>query len=115
MTSHGHAGGACSAALQGLGKTLQTIAFLAFMQAERGVGGPSLVVAPMSVLSSWMREFTQWAPHLRVVRIHSNGFDDKKRIRKEVTAHECLFSCWFNWCPSLDASCLQRKYTRATS
>lgn len=56
------------------------------MQGERGMGGPSLVVAPLSVLSSWMKEFQRWAPHLRVVRIHSNGIEDKKRIRREVSA-----------------------------
>lgn len=71
-------------AWQGLGKTLQTIAFLAHMQTVRGVAGPSLVVVPMSVLSSWTREFQRWAPSLRVVRLHSSSPDDKLRIRREV-------------------------------
>ena len=44
----------------GLGKTLQTIAFLGSLQFERGAAGPFLVVAPMSVLSSWMAEFRRW-------------------------------------------------------
>jgi SNF2-related domain len=38
---------------QGLGKTLQTVAFLSYLKNERGVRGPSLVVVPLSVLSSW--------------------------------------------------------------
>ncbi len=38
----------------GLGKTLQTIAFLANLLLDRGTSGPALVVAPLSVLSSWM-------------------------------------------------------------
>ena len=38
----------------GLGKTLQTIAFLAHLKFDLGVPGPHLVVAPLSVLSSWM-------------------------------------------------------------
>ena len=33
---------AWAGAAQGLGKTLQTISFLAYMQSERGIGGPSL-------------------------------------------------------------------------
>jgi SWI/SNF-related matrix-associated actin-dependent regulator of chromatin subfamily A member 5 len=41
----------------GLGKTLQTISFLAWLKFDRGVPGPHLVVAPLSVLSSWMSEF----------------------------------------------------------
>jgi len=43
----------------GLGKTLQTIAFIAALK-ERGVGGPSLIVVPMSVISSWMNECRKW-------------------------------------------------------
>ena len=36
----------------GLGKTLQVIAFLAYLRFECGLHGPSLIVAPLSVLSS---------------------------------------------------------------
>ncbi len=38
---------------QGLGKTLQTISFLSYLKRERGIAGPSLVVVPLSVVSSW--------------------------------------------------------------
>ncbi|BDA46823.1 probable global transcription activator SNF2L1 [Coccomyxa sp. Obi] len=75
----------------GLGKTLQTIAFLAYMQTVRQVAGPSLVVVPMSVLSSWTKEFARWAPHLRVVRVHTSTPEDKMRIRKEVLANPSSF------------------------
>lgn len=39
--------------MQGLGKTLQTISFLSYLKGERDVAGPSLVVVPLSVVSSW--------------------------------------------------------------
>ena len=39
----------------GLGKTLQAIAFIANLLLDRGTKGPALVVAPLSVLSSWMQ------------------------------------------------------------
>lgn len=80
------------ACTQGLGKTLQTIAFLAYMQAERGVQGPSLVVVPLSVISSWLAEFRRWAPHLRVVRVHGADIAEKLRVRNEARApkaHHC--------------------------
>lgn len=54
------------------------------MQTVRRVAGPSLVVVPMSVLSSWTKEFARWAPHLRVVRVHTSSPEDKLRIRREV-------------------------------
>jgi SWI/SNF-related matrix-associated actin-dependent regulator of chromatin subfamily A member 5 len=69
---------------QGLGKTLQTISFLAYMQSERGVAGPSLVVVPLSVISSWLAEFRRWAPHLRVVRVHGSDIAEKLRVRNEA-------------------------------
>ena len=72
------------ALLQGLGKTLQTISFLSYMQTERGVGGPSLVVVPLSVLPSWMAEFKRWAPSMRVVRFHCNDVQERLRLRREV-------------------------------
>lgn len=79
--------------MQGLGKTLQTIAFLAYMQTVRRVAGPSLVVVPMSVLSSWTKEFARWAPHLRVVRVHTSSPEDKLRVRREVRPRLLPDSC----------------------
>jgi hypothetical protein len=34
---------------------------------EEGVSLPQLVVAPLSTLRNWEREFSTWAPHLNVV------------------------------------------------
>lgn len=39
----------------GLGKTIQTIAFLAFLR-SKGTYGPFLVAAPLSTLSNWINE-----------------------------------------------------------
>ncbi len=64
--------GACLADDMGLGKTIQLIALL---QHERQVAvegervGPTLLVAPMSVLGNWHRELTRFAPEL-VVHLH---------------------------------------------
>ncbi|MDC5696036.1 DEAD/DEAH box helicase [Intrasporangium calvum] len=59
----------------GLGKTLQVIAALARAD-ERGelAGGsaqcgPILIVAPTSVVGTWLGEFATFAPHLRVVAV----------------------------------------------
>jgi hypothetical protein len=58
--------GACLADDMGLGKTIQLIALL---QHERGQGdsiGPTLIIAPMSVVSNWTRELARFAPELSV-------------------------------------------------
>ncbi|PQQ21046.1 CHD3-type chromatin-remodeling factor PICKLE [Prunus yedoensis var. nudiflora] len=49
----------------GLGKTIQSIAFLASLFEEKV--GPHLVVAPLSTLRNWEREFATWAPQMNVV------------------------------------------------
>lgn len=43
----------------GLGKTIQSIAFLQEM-ANFGINGPFLVVAPLSTIANWQREFEMW-------------------------------------------------------
>ncbi|CAL0327180.1 unnamed protein product [Lupinus luteus] len=49
----------------GLGKTIQSIAFLAALF-EEGIS-PHLVVAPLSTLRNWEREFATWAPQMNVI------------------------------------------------
>jgi ATP-dependent DNA helicase len=36
------------------------------------VRGPYLVVAPLSTLSNWLREFTRWAPDIPVILYHGS-------------------------------------------
>jgi chromodomain-helicase-DNA-binding protein 4 len=48
------------------GKTIQSIAFLASVSED--MFGPHLVVAPLSTLRNWEREFATWAPQMNVVR-----------------------------------------------
>ena len=57
--------GALLADDMGLGKTVQTIAWLLSCRAERPEGR-ALVVAPLSVLENWRREFARFAPSIRV-------------------------------------------------
>ena len=47
------------------GKTIQSIAFLASLFEDKF--GPHLVVAPLSTLRNWEREFATWAPQMNVV------------------------------------------------
>lgn len=47
----------------GLGKTLQVIALFCHL-IEMNVIGPFLVVAPLSTLRNWLREFERFAPQV---------------------------------------------------
>ncbi|KAL5557273.1 hypothetical protein UlMin_039509 [Ulmus minor] len=62
----------------GLGKTIQTIAFLSHLKGN-GLHGPYLVVAPLSTLSNWISEFSRFAPSLNAIIYHG----DKKQ-RDEI-------------------------------
>jgi SNF2 family DNA or RNA helicase len=53
----------------GLGKTHQTMAFL-LSNYEEGAKKPSLIVAPTSVLDSWMQKIRDFAPALRPYRFY---------------------------------------------
>lgn len=52
----------------GLGKTVQTVSFLAYLYEKKGVRNPHLILAPLSTLhGNWRLEFKKWWPSLRIV------------------------------------------------
>ncbi len=59
--------GGCLADDMGLGKTVQVLAMLDGRRREKPAPGPSLVVAPRSVLANWASEASRFAPRLRVL------------------------------------------------
>ncbi|MEB3330627.1 MAG: SNF2-related protein [Candidatus Sericytochromatia bacterium] len=63
----------------GLGKTIQAIALL-LAEREAGTGGPSLLVAPTSVVYNWEQEIARFAPDLRVLVLH--GQDRHSRFEE---------------------------------
>lgn len=61
--------GACLADDMGLGKTLQALAFILSKANE----GPSIVVAPKSVLPNWVKETQRFAPDLSITVLNDTG------------------------------------------
>ncbi|CAN5746417.1 hypothetical protein BH11MYX4_BH11MYX4_21620 [soil metagenome] len=62
----------CLADDMGLGKTIQVLALLADRRARGLAKGPSLVIAPRSVVHNWMDEARRFAPGLRVLELASS-------------------------------------------
>eukprot|EP00658_Telonema_sp_P-2_P084696 TRINITY_DN9472_c0_g1_i1.p1 TRINITY_DN9472_c0_g1~~TRINITY_DN9472_c0_g1_i1.p1 ORF type:complete len:136 (-),score=51.97 TRINITY_DN9472_c0_g1_i1:38-445(-) len=58
--------------------------FLAHLKYQEKLTGPSLVIAPLSVLSSWLIEFKKFCPSLRVVKLHSSDEAERERLKKQV-------------------------------
>lgn len=89
--------------VQGLGKTLQTISFLAYLKHHRQINGPHLVVVPKSTLQNWAREFAQWTPDVNVCLLTGS-----KEERAEIIANR-LIPQDFNVCITSYEICLIEK------
>ncbi|XP_056292000.1 lymphoid-specific helicase isoform X2 [Pseudoliparis swirei] len=93
----------------GLGKTIQCIAHIAMM-IEKKVLGPFLVVAPLSTLPNWMREFKRFTPEVSVLLYHGpQRAKTLKQIRRpQGTLSMCPVVLTSFEIAMRDRKCLQR-------
>lgn len=68
----------------GLGKTIQSITFL-YEIYMKGIEGPFLVIAPLSTIPNWEREFRTWT-ELNAVVYHGS-----QASRKTIQAYEMYY------------------------
>ncbi|PSS36469.1 ATP-dependent DNA helicase [Actinidia chinensis var. chinensis] len=67
----------------GLGKTIQTIGFLAHLKGK-GLDGPYLVIAPLSTLSNWVNEISRFVPSVNSIIYHGNKKERDEIRRKHM-------------------------------
>ncbi|XP_019183028.1 PREDICTED: ATP-dependent DNA helicase DDM1 isoform X2 [Ipomoea nil] len=67
----------------GLGKTIQTIAFLAHLKGN-GLHGPYLVIAPLSTLSNWLNEINRFVPSINAIIYHGDKKERDELRRKHM-------------------------------
>lgn len=82
--------GACLADDMGLGKTVQTIALLLYKRKE----GPSLVIAPTSVVTNWKNEMERFAPTLHTTLINTLSSDDRKEAILKAKAGDVMLTTY---------------------
>jgi superfamily II DNA or RNA helicase len=70
--------GACLADDMGLGKTVQVLALLLAHQGK----GPSLLVAPASLLANWVAEIDRFAPDLRAQIVHPSSMSKEQMTNR---------------------------------
>lgn len=67
----------------GLGKSMQTIAFLAHLK-ENGLDGPYLVIACQSTLSNWLNEINRFVPSVNAIIYHGDRKEGDEIRRKHM-------------------------------
>lgn len=71
----------------GLGKTIQTAAYIYRVSTALHVRGPFLIVAPLSTIPHWQREFSGWTD-LNTIVYHGSAKD-----REVIREYEFPFEC----------------------
>ena len=51
----------------GLGKTVQCASMIGYLSQAQQVGGPFLIIVPLSTVPNWAREFRKWIPDVNAV------------------------------------------------
>ncbi|XP_029007835.1 chromodomain-helicase-DNA-binding protein 6 isoform X2 [Betta splendens] len=66
----------------GLGKTIQSITFL-YEIFTMGIRGPFLIIAPLSTITNWEREFRTWT-HMNVIVYHGSQISRQMILQYEM-------------------------------
>lgn len=82
--------GACLADDMGLGKTIQTIAML-YAQRQKG---PSLVIAPTSILLNWQDEIARFAPQLTTKLLNPVLDSQRQEIIDQAKAGDVVITSY---------------------
>src|SRR5258706_9296644 len=73
----------------GLGKTLQTLSWLAWLHERNSRNRkPALVICPASVLHNWRRESERFTPHLKVLVLESGAA--RHNLRKQIPQYDLI-------------------------
>jgi SNF2 family DNA or RNA helicase len=80
----------CLADDMGLGKTMQVIARLVQERASGDVPGPTLLVAPTSVIGNWQKEVLRFAPQLSTLVHHGPAREQDAPAFQQTAAGEAL-------------------------
>ncbi|WJY67799.1 DEAD/DEAH box helicase [Corynebacterium auris] len=86
--------GAVLADDMGLGKTLQLLSLLAVEHAEGRAQGPTLVVAPTSVVGNWAREAQRFVPGLRVAVHHGSNRLKGEQLKEKIAATDVFITSY---------------------
>lgn len=83
--------GCCLADEMGLGKTLQAISMVSVFKKLQPPGtAPVLCVVPKSLLLNWQREFSKWAPELKILTLDEACSEIPSEVDVAVASYSML-------------------------
>lgn len=85
--------GACLADDMGLGKTVQLLALESYERAGHEQG-PTLLICPMSLVGTWVREAARFTPGLRVLAHHGAGRRRGAELTEQVLAADLVVTTY---------------------
>uniref|UniRef100_UPI0030ECCB61 DEAD/DEAH box helicase n=1 Tax=Methylobacter svalbardensis TaxID=3080016 RepID=UPI0030ECCB61 len=84
----------CLADDMGLGKTMQVISVLV-LEREQTQVGPTLLIAPTSVIGNWQKEIEKFAPHLTTLIHHGSEREQEVNAFKQLCSqHDLLITSY---------------------
>ncbi|MGO4888495.1 DEAD/DEAH box helicase [Anaerobacillus sp. MEB173] len=90
--------GACLADDMGLGKSIQTIAYLLIVKEAKNQNNngssPFLLICPTSLLGNWHQEFSRFAPSLRVFIHHGKQRLDEEQFLQEINEYDIVITTY---------------------
>ncbi|WP_017720334.1 DEAD/DEAH box helicase [Kamptonema formosum] len=86
--------GACLADDMGLGKSIETIAFLLHLQEQDVLEAPVLLVCPTSVLGNWQREVKKFGPTLKVLLHYGDKRAKGKAFAKAISGKDLVITSY---------------------
>jgi SNF2 family DNA or RNA helicase len=85
----------CLADDMGLGKTVQVIARLLREREKNRSVGPTLLIAPTSVVGNWMVEMRRFAPEMKAMLHHSAQRErDPETFAQQVSSHDVVITSY---------------------
>ncbi len=75
----------------GLGKTVQTLAFLQLLKSKRQLNGPTLIVMPTSLIGNWKNEIKKFTPELSYLELY--GIDRADKF-KDISKYDIILTTY---------------------
>ena len=67
-----------------MGKTIQTISFLAFLREFKQVKNYFLIIVPKTVIPNWKKEFKLWCPEIRVLNLIPTKEEREHQLKHDL-------------------------------